>query len=236
MKEFGIIATAGESELRKLIHLRQELESVDVLEVRLDLCSPSFLSLEILKSLQAWKKQLLFTYRHPEDSSENKKSKIKYERVSYLFDIYNNKNNFLDIDLKFGSGIFDKIQNCNYSIIYSFHNFQRILKKEEMFELIQLAQEKKYDGNKYYKFAVMPNSNEEAIQFLESSKELSQNYPLILIAMGKEGVVSRIYPEKFGSKFTYCCIEEPRAPGQVKASELESIRKNFNGFFPSPNS
>jgi 3-dehydroquinate dehydratase-1 len=224
LNKLKIIATAGEIELRKIPNLQEEIKPVDIMEVRLDLCSKKFLKSEIIEYLRLWKKPILFTYRHPEDSSENRKTKIKHEIVSYIFEIYNSKENFLDIDLKFGSEIFDKIENCKYSIIYSYHNFKGIINLAEMIKFKELADVKHYQGEKIYKFAVVPSDLNEAAKFLKAAKQFSENNKMIAIAMGEAYAFSRIFADYYGSDFTYCCIEEPRAPGQVKALDLISLR------------
>ncbi|EMN99696.1 type I 3-dehydroquinase domain protein [Leptospira interrogans serovar Pomona str. UT364] len=42
--------------------------------------------------------------------------------------------------------------------------------------------------------------------------------------MGPLGIVSRVFPDSFGSIFTYCCLNNPKAPGQVDLESLIQLR------------
>ena len=75
-----------------------------------------------------------------------------------------------------------------------------------------------------YKFAVLPDSAEDDLKFLESIKQLSIDHELAIIIMGERGVYSRIFGDLFGSSYTYACLKEPRAPGQIKSRDIKKFR------------
>jgi 3-dehydroquinate dehydratase len=79
---YKIIATASEEDLKKLSIY--DTTEIDILEVRLDLCSKKYIKENLIDTLKSWKKSLLFTYRAKEDSSEKKHTVLKlYKRNTF---------------------------------------------------------------------------------------------------------------------------------------------------------
>jgi 3-dehydroquinate dehydratase I len=220
---YKIIATAGEDDLEKLETL--DSSAIDVLEVRLDLFSKKYIKESLHESLKKWNKSLLFTYRLKEDSNQKKHTKIKYDYISYLLDFYNSENNYIDIDIIKEDSIFNRITDSKYTHIYSYHDFNGFPKIEKMKSFINSIKDKNNNPMNIYKFAVYPSSSEEDFKFLEAGFELSKENKMILIIMGERGIYTRIFGDLFGSSFTYACLDEPRAPGQIKGIDLLKFRK-----------
>jgi 3-dehydroquinate dehydratase-1 len=220
---YKIIATAGEDDLEKLETL--DSSAIDVLEVRLDLFSKKYIKESLYESLKKWNKSLLFTYRLKEDSNQKKHTKIKYDYISYLLDFYNSENNYIDIDIIKEDSIFNRITDSKYTHIYSYHDFNGFPKIEKMKSFINSIKDKNNNPMNIYKFAVYPSSSGEDFKFLEAGFELSKENKMILIIMGERGIYTRIFGDLFGSSFTYACLDEPRAPGQIKGIDILKFRK-----------
>ena len=215
-----IIATVSESDILNLDSY--DTSSVDVLEIRLDLCSEKFLAEKFSGALAGWKGALLFTYRNPEDSSIKDQHIQRRDFIEKFLEPFNSEKNFLDIDMKRDHGMFEKYEISNYKIIYSVHNFDGTISYTEM--NVFSEPKRKTNPDSIFKFAAFPKSAAESVQFLSAVKAFSVKAAVIGIAMGAEGLYSRIFGDRFGSSMTYCCLDEPKAPGQIKAADLKRIR------------
>jgi 3-dehydroquinate dehydratase / shikimate dehydrogenase len=76
-----------------------------------------------------------------------------------------------------------------------------------------------------YKIAVTAHSSLDALKMLALVQKHSHRENLIGIAMGKEGVITRILAPVVGSFLTYAALEagNETAPGQLSAEELQEI-------------
>ncbi len=218
---YKIIITLGEEELKD--YNNPAIKEADILEIRLDLLDSCFLREELSLILNKLEKPILFTYRNPKDSSEASNTSIKFKDIEPVLNQFNKKENYLDIELDQESSIFDSIQDCRYTIIYSYHDFSKSISREEMLHWIS----KKKSKSCIYKFAVTPKNISEEKVFLNDLKMISNDFTIIGIAMGEIGVYSRLFGDRFGSMATYCCVGKPRAPGQVNVNTLKKIRENY---------
>lgn len=75
------------------------------------------------------------------------------------------------------------------------------------------------------KMAVMPKNTTDVLTLLSATNESTKHLdcPVITMSMGKMGLISRISGETFGSALTFGCVGTPSAPGQINASELDTI-------------
>ncbi len=220
---YKIIATVAEEDLEKLETI--DSSAIDILEIRLDLFSKKYIRDSLYESLKKWDKSILFTYRHKEDSNQKKHTKIKYEYISFLLEFHNSEKNYIDIDITKEDSIFNRITDNKFTHIYSFHDFKGFPKIEKMKTFIDSIKIKNNNPKNIYKFAVYPSSAEEDSKFLKAGFELSKSNNMILIIMGERGIYTRIFGDLFGSKFTYACLDEPRAPGQIKGTDILNLRK-----------
>ncbi len=218
---YKIIITLGEDELKD--YKNPAIKEADILEIRLDLLDSSFLQNKLFSILKELNKPILFTYRNPKDSSEASNTSIKFQDIELILQEYNSENNFLDVELDQEKSIFDSIQNCRYTLIYSYHSFSKSVSKEEMLEWIS----KKQSPNCIYKFAITPKDISELETFLKDLNTISKLHRIIGIAMGEIGVYSRVFGDRFGSMATYCCIGKPRAPGQINIATLKKNRAEY---------
>ena len=217
-----LVLSLSEEELKILN--TYNLESVDILEVRFDLCSTDFIKKELTSILKNIKKPLIFTYRVPADSSLEGNRDLKLEDVLSLLKDNDSERNYLDLELNLKESFFDDFKGEKYSFIYSYHNFQRAITLSEM--QILLSERESIRGRSIvYKFAVKARNISEFYEFFSGVKQLSLEKKIAAISMGELGMMARIFPEKFSSVFTYACLGEPKAPGQVSIELYQKIRK-----------
>lgn len=95
-------------------------------------------------------------------------------------------------------------------------------------KMIKILEEMELAGADITKLAVMPQRESDVNNLMLTVNEgtcgrLSQ--PIIAMAMGPRGVVSRISGEVYGSSVTFGCIGEPSAPGQLS---IDILREELN--------
>ncbi|CGY42856.1 3-dehydroquinate dehydratase [Salmonella enterica subsp. enterica serovar Typhi] len=76
------------------------------------------------------------------------------------------------------------------------------------------------------KIAVMPQSKHDVLTLLTATLEMQQHYadrPVITMSMAKEGVISRLAGEVFGSAATFGAVKQASAPGQIAVNDLRSV-------------
>ncbi|TGL61056.1 type I 3-dehydroquinate dehydratase [Leptospira sarikeiensis] len=234
--EVRIILTLNEEEFFGL----KDLPKADFLEIRLDqfrsdIDSPD----KILKKIQNLNASCVFTYRQPEDSSLQAIGSWNQENIAPLLSGLEAGKHYIDLELDKDNSVFTQLDESSFGIVRSVHNFSGVPNYEELlFYLGPVIEEnlatRKSDlpFQRIFKIATLPKNQDEAEEFLHSSLKLSklcskQNNPIGFcgILMGETGKEYRIFPEKIGSQFTYSCLGEPKAPGQVDLDTLLSKRK-----------
>lgn len=107
-------------------------------------------------------------------------------------------------------------------IIASYHNFNFTPKMEVLFDKIKDAQHLHAD---VAKIAVMAENLQDVLNILEITLETKNTLkiPLISIAMGEYGSITRMIGGVFGSAVTFAVGENSSAPGQIPIDELRSV-------------
>ncbi|MCZ8341558.1 MAG: type I 3-dehydroquinate dehydratase [Leptospira sp.] len=223
-ESYKIIASLGEDDLRHL--QKKDTKEVDVLEIRLDLFSRNYIQKEMKKKLKGIGLPALFTYRRAEDSSVRSYVKLFPEDVEGILKDFNDNSNYLDIELNREDTIFRNYENLNFRIIYSYHSFKKSIYAKEMREFIQNAKPVK-KKNPIFKFAITPEDIEETAEFLNDVKLLSKTHTMIGICMGEQGIISRVFGDKYNSSFTYMTLGEPKAPGQISVETFKKLRPDL---------
>lgn len=132
------------------------------------------------------------------------------------------------VDIELGSPVSDQIRSF-YSgkvILISEHDFEKTPSMDELNSMVNRACNQ---GADIVKIAVMANDQEDVRRLLRFTEECK--VPLVTIAMGPYGTVSRVIAPLFGSLFTYGYINKPVAPGQLSVSKL---LEEIPLYFPFP--
>ncbi|MCC6274862.1 MAG: type I 3-dehydroquinate dehydratase [Leptospiraceae bacterium] len=215
-----IVLTLDQKELSSLN--RESIKKVDYLEIRFDLLTKKFVETILIRKLVFLEKPLIFTIRKSKDSSLKQVEKIPEDMIFQILDEFNTPRNYLDIEMDSRS-IFTQFKNNKFSNICSLHDFKKSISKKKMESLIL----KNFNPGKkqIFKFAVTPKNIEEVAIFLDNISSLAKKYSVAAIAMGEIGAVSRIFGDQFGSILTYCCLNSPKAPGQISIAAMNLFRK-----------
>jgi len=111
--------------------------------------------------------------------------------------------------------------------LITYENFEKMLTKNEIAEQY-LKMEKR--GGDILKVACQAASEVDTYCVLEGAAAYSQlnaALPIVAIAMGEEGQVSRICAGDFGSVISWACGSQPTAPGQFNARQLAKYMDNY---------
>lgn len=182
----------------------------------------------ILKKLRGSLKEtpLLFTFRTRQEGGECELTKDSYAELlkeaaaSEMADM---------VDVEVFSGdelvkdIVEQAHGYGVKVIASNHDFEKTPEKEEILSRLCKMQEL---GADIAKIAVMPNSKQDMLTLLSATEEMHGRYaegPIVTMAMGADGVLSRICGEAFGSAITFGSAGKASAPGQIDVRELDKL-------------
>ncbi|GIO23342.1 type I 3-dehydroquinate dehydratase [Oceanobacillus sp. J11TS1] len=209
---------------------RYRKERADVVEWRADLFEEvenHAAVEEVLTDLVATLKDtpLIFTFRSHLEGGEKELSKDEYIALNE-FVIQTGLVDFVDVELYQGEETVKNLISLAHQqhtyVIISNHDFQKTPPKSEIIRRLQLADEL---GGDVLKIAVMPNRVEDVLELLTATNEIKKDTdkPIITMAMGPLGVITRLSGHVFGSVLTFGAGEKASAPGQIPIQELRQV-------------
>lgn len=173
---------------------------------------------------------LLCTFRSKKQGGEKELSQEDYK--SLLLQLaQRGYADLIDVEvceLREPGSLIRELQQQGAKVIASDHNFTRTPETEIMKE--KLLYMKKL-GADVAKLAVMPQGKLDVLRLLEAAlqvKEQEPEYPIITMSMGKDGIISRISGEVFGSCVTFGSAGKASAPGQMPWTVLMDIRNKIS--------
>jgi 3-dehydroquinate dehydratase-1 len=112
-------------------------------------------------------------------------------------------------------------REAGIGMVMSFHDFQRTPALHILNDRFSQAQAL---GADVAKVAVMPRSMEDVLTLLEATLQSSQelDIPLVSMAMGGLGALTRVCGPAFGSAMTFAVGQDASAPGQLPIAELQA--------------
>ena len=168
---------------------------------------------------------LLTTFRTHFEGGVKKLSEEEYFDICRVL-IKEKATDLLDLELfrktsKLKEIIAEAHEN-NIYIIMSNHDFDKTPATSELERRLTLMKTFSAD---IAKIAVMPNSARDVLNLLLATDNMKYklNCPLITMAMGDLGKVTRISGEVFGSCLTFGTVGDASAPGQIKSTNLKGI-------------
>lgn len=106
--------------------------------------------------------------------------------------------------------------------VASYHNFRETPSVEWMVSTLVRMHDL---GADIPKLAVMPQNKQDTLRLLAATNKVVEERdisPVITMAMGADGVTSRLMGEAFGSAMTFASLEEASAPGQVGLTQTQA--------------
>lgn len=116
-----------------------------------------------------------------------------------------------------------QLQTAGTRVIASHHDFEETPPPEVMKMLLE---QMCAGGADLVKLAVMPQNEKDVLNLMEVTEAFKRDNsqtPVITMAMGKTGCISRLCGETFGSCVTFAAHKKTSAPGQFEMKELNEI-------------
>lgn len=208
------------------------MPTVDLIEYRIDHLTdhqdPEQVAASVAEIVSAvGRKPLLMTFRTKEEGGEAAITPDAYARL-YEASLQRSAPDLIDLQHALcGSApvaaILSRAKRDRCPVVMSYHDFQATPSVETMTETLRAMQAL---GADIPKIAVMPHDAGDVLKLLQATWEMHSRYadrPLLTMAMGGTGVVSRISGEIFGSALTFAAVGNASAPGQMEADTLRPI-------------
>ncbi len=211
-----ICVTLTEETLAGVVDRMAELAPLaDMFEVRGDLV----IDLDLLTILRAKKRPLIFTCR-PEseggrwNGDENRRRMLLLEAV---------KRGYEYVDIEYSSNFLDvAIEKSGGGLIVSHHDIAGMPE-----DLDALYAGMSARGADIVKIAVTPQSIADVGMFLEFARRASNSGgpPVIPIALGPLGIITRVTAGRYGAPFTYAASAAgaEAAPGQIPVNHMVDL-------------
>lgn len=173
---------------------------------------------------------ILFTVRTKPEGGEIRIDTEEYLHIN-LKAIETGLIDLLDVEILRGDDIcfmlVEAAHQAGVKVVASNHDFEKTPRKEELITRLCKMQEMEAD---IVKIAVMPKTERDVLNLLDATlamKEIHGNTPVVTMAMGKLGIVSRVSGQIFGSAITFGSAGAISAPGQIQAETLRGILEIF---------
>lgn len=133
----------------------------------------------------------------------------------------------IDVELLLGDEVMSELVTRAHEqgviIVASNHDFDATPERSEIIARLTHMQDL---GADILKIAVMPQKNRDVIELLAATEEMASDHatqPIVTMAMGGRGSISRVCGEVFGSAITFGCASKASAPGQIDVAELRTL-------------
>lgn len=166
---------------------------------------------------------LLFTYRTEAEGGRGIANEHDY---AMLIEAIAGSGTITAVDVEFrhphGPVVIDIAQSEGASVIASAHDFTGTPPRDDIAALLA---DMEAAGADVAKVAVMPRTAEDVLTLLDAThvRRAEAEIPLITVAMGPLGAISRLSGEVFGSAATYATVGEGSAPGQLDADAVAYV-------------
>lgn len=183
---------------------------------------------EILCEMRTYlgEKPLLFTFRSKYEGGEREVEEAAYEHL-IQFAAQTGKVDLIDVELfrrpEMGAQLQERMRQCGVKLVGSNHDFEGTPTAQEIVHRLNLMSQ---NGADIPKMAVMPRQPEDVLTLLKATWEFKRGcpeVPVITMAMGRMGMISRMAGEIFGSAVTFGSGMSASAPGQIPAKILQDI-------------
>ena len=199
----------------------------DLIELRIDSLSSMPSVKEALEACRAVREAapdtaLLFTLRTQRDGGPGNSDTAAYEELLCMV-CAEKVADAVDCELSAGKDVFERIVHSAHAsgiaVVGSSHEFGEI---GDMGRVQHWLEEQARLGADICKAAVMTHSRTQAMEaaYVMTRTGAGLEQPVIAIAMGPAGVITRIGAECMGSCLTFGTAGEASAPGQIDANTL----------------
>lgn len=174
-------------------------------------------------------KPLLCTLRTEEEGGKAKCSREEYEEILSAF-LFRGGFQLIDVELSSGEERVKRLsamaKEKGIAVVVSRHDFQGTPSEEEIYSTLCRMGELGADLPKY---AVTAQTPRDLLHLFSATlRAREQVGPVITMAMGDMGKLSRVCGAHFGSCVTFGAGENASAPGQLNAEDLRAILEDLD--------
>lgn len=227
-----IVSTTGNDEESALKLARQAAQTpqVQVVELRVDKLDFATHVDKVTQLGQAMRRELkgkplLLTLRTKEEGGSLSPDDASYIAL-YQQWLEAGFADLIDIEMRIGAQAVDQLvaqaHQHHVAVILSYHDFQATPDNADM--LRRLSWQAAH-GADILKIAVMPKTPQDVSRLTDVTWQMRQrsDKPLLTMAMGGLGAVTRVSGEVFGSNLTFGTLGEASAPGQLDVQALDQV-------------
>lgn len=225
-----LMATTGDALLAEIRHA--VAAEVEVLEWRVDALESLAARAELL-SLAAEVREaagvlpLILTLRAPYEGgcTEGLSDAARADLILALMP--HAKPEFIDLELAMSSLDFLRVRStcraAGVQLIVSSHDFAETPSADVLRSIFARAKDA---GGDVAKLATYPKDFSDVLRLMSVTREAATllGIPVVGIAMGEIGVVSRVFATECGSALTFIAGSEASAPGQVSLTRYRQLR------------
>lgn len=169
-------------------------------------------------------REVIFTLRTTREGGRIELSGQEYvDLLKEINAIYN--PDYIDFEYFSHQDVFDQMLDFP-NLVLSYHNFD-----ETPENLMEIMSEMTTLAPKMVKLAVTPNREQDVLDlmnFTRGFKVLNPEQGFATMSMGKLGRITRMSSVLTGSTWTFACMDEESAPGQIKLKDMVKIREILN--------
>lgn len=169
---------------------------------------------------------LLCTFRSAQEGGEQAIPREAYLALNQIF-VDSGCADMIDVELFTGDAEVQRLvtyaHQRNVRVVMSNHDFAKTPAGEEIIQRLRRMQTLDAD---IVKIAVMPQSKRDLLTLLSATLDMHEHYadrPVITMSMAKEGLISRLAGEVFGSAATFGAVKKVSAPGQISVQNLRTV-------------
>lgn len=190
----------------------------------------------VWKLSEQYNGKLIFLFR----KKNLEKSDLEKELKEKIIKLLENSENFLDFDITDQKQEleFMKDNRLNNKLVVSYHNYQKTPELNELNKVFKNLDSRwslprttirgGNDRKMIFKISTFCKTPEDGVKLLTLLLELKKaSKKFIVLGMGEEGKIVRIYGALWGNEFNFAPIDENEqsAPGQLTKENLEEILK-----------
>ncbi|WP_369978685.1 type I 3-dehydroquinate dehydratase [Xanthomonas bundabergensis] len=196
---------------------------IDYLDIALDRKALARLGPQVAKALHG--KPLLLTFRTKAEGGARPIADADYGKL-YATLLKARFADLLDVEMFRDAALVQALvaqaHAAGVAVVMSSHDFERT---PDTAEIVARLQRQQALGADVLKIAVMPHDAGDVLKLLDATWQLrrSSDRPLLTMAMGGTGVVSRLSGETFGQALTFGMLGKASAPGQVEVGRLREV-------------
>jgi len=219
----NICVSLAVPEVSKIPPFIEKAESMktDFIEIRLDYLK-SFDGIE--KVVDEANVPLIATNRQYEQGG--KRPQRESERIKTLLEIAKHGFSYVDVELTAPKikSVTEELVEMGVKPIVSFHEFDETPRIEKLRKIVHSQINA---GAEICKLVTTATKLSDNLSCLSLASEMNQKTKIVCFAMGKEGLLSRVFSPLFGAYFTYASLKKgfETASGQPSIQHLKKIYK-----------